>query len=143
MFKRSGFTLVELMVVVIVIGILVTIAVPNYQRSVERAKCSQAISILKSMRNAALSYFADNEDFGATINELETQVGANFYSAGGNLDWAFGYTGGATSFTASATRQGGVWVRAGQPLLTLSDDILANTSEVWGGSYPKDDPGGW
>jgi len=140
MFKKSGFTLVELMIVVIVIGILVTIAVPNYQRSVERAKCSQALSILQSMRNAALSYFADNETFGASIDELEDQVGANFYSAGGNPDWTFAYAGAANSFTITAMRQGGVW---NGDTITLTDNISANTSEVWGGTYPKDDPGGW
>jgi prepilin-type N-terminal cleavage/methylation domain-containing protein len=140
MLKKSGFTLVELMIVVIVIGILVTIAVPSYQRSVERAKCSQALSILQSMRSAALSYYADNETFGATIDDLETQVGGNFYSDGSNPDWTFSYTGSATGFTASAQRDGGPWDGDN---ITFGDDVTANTSEVWGGSYPKDDPGSW
>ena len=148
-----GFTLTELMIVVIVIGILVTIAIPNYARSTERAKCSQAIQVLKSMRTAALSFFSDNQTFaGATVLVLETQIGASFFSgdaaANGplneNKDWHYSITAAdATSITLQARRRGGPHVNLN---ITLSDDVASDTHEQWsnpGTDYPWDQPGSW
>lgn len=47
-----GFTLIELLVVVLIIGILSAIALPQYERSVERARAAEAVSMLRSMRDA-------------------------------------------------------------------------------------------
>ncbi len=134
--RKAGFTLTELMIVVVVIGILVTIAIPNYARSVERAKCSQALHILKTMRSAALDYFRDNETFtGMTRDLLETQIGANFND---NNDWAFAVTAAAAGiFTITSTRLGGPHQVAG------NTTIIINELDAWSGTYPKDNPGSW
>lgn len=50
--KTKGFTLIELLVVVLIIGILSAIALPQYERSVERARAAEAMSMLRSMRDA-------------------------------------------------------------------------------------------
>lgn len=55
-----GFTIVELMIVIIIIGILATIAIPTYSRSVERSRQAEAISILGAMRGAQLRWAAEN-----------------------------------------------------------------------------------
>jgi len=148
-----GFTLIELVIVIIVLGVLVSIALPNYARSVERAKCSQAIQILKSMRSAALSYFSDNQTFaGITVQGLENQVGARFFSgdvaanvAGNkNKDWYYSIPAStATRIQVQATRRRGPHAAAGNTTITLTDDISANQKELWGGSYPRTDPGNW
>ncbi|MBU4304727.1 MAG: type II secretion system GspH family protein [Candidatus Omnitrophica bacterium] len=134
--KISGFTLIELMIAVLVIGILVTMAVPNYARSVERAKCSQAIHNLKTMRNAALDCYAEDQTFADnadTIAELAARVGANFSD---NTDWTYQVTVATdAAWTVRATRVGGHW----NGLL-----IFFNQDEAWTGStYPFTDPGGW
>ncbi len=146
MFKKCGFTLVELMIVVIIIGILVSLAIPNYARSIERSKCSQAIQILKNMRSAGLSYYANNETFPGPGDEpdLEDEVGANFYSDGSNDDWAFSIqTGDATTLVLQATRKRGPHAAAGNTTITVTDNPTANQNEHWGGTYPRDDPGNW
>ena len=146
MHKKSGFTLVELMVVVAIIGILVTLAIPNYARSMERSKCSQAVQILKDMRTAAMSYYANNENFPSPGQEadLEDEVGANFYSDGSNPDWTFAITaGGGQSMTLTATRQSGPHPPAGRTTITITDNPAADQNEAWGGSYPRNDPGNW
>ena len=54
---KQGFTLLELLVVVLIIGILASIALPQYENSVEKSKASEALIILKSLREQqALCY---------------------------------------------------------------------------------------
>lgn len=142
--KKNGFTLVELMITIVIIGILVTLALPNYARSLERAKCSQGVQILKEMRSAALSYYANNETFPPPGQEsdLEDEVGANFYSDNSNLEWTFAITtGNDTTLVLQATRLKGPHANAGNTTINVTD--APGQSEVWGGSYPRLDPASW
>jgi len=56
--NEKGFTLVELLVVVLIIGILTAIAVPHYTSSVERARATEAMNLVKSINEAVYSYAA-------------------------------------------------------------------------------------
>ncbi len=49
---RRAFTLIELLVVVLIIGILAAVAVPQYQKAVEKSRAAEAMQILKSLRDA-------------------------------------------------------------------------------------------
>lgn len=49
--NNKGFTLLELLVVVLIIGILAAVALPQYQKSVEKSRASEALIILKSLRD--------------------------------------------------------------------------------------------
>jgi len=58
-----GFTLIELLIVMTIIGILASIAVPNYQRSVIKAREAVLMEDLYQMRRAIDAYFADQAKY--------------------------------------------------------------------------------
>ncbi len=61
--NQAGFTLIELMIVVAVIGILASIAVPSYQNYVKQAKAQEATSNLLNLKTLAEQWFADNKTY--------------------------------------------------------------------------------
>ena len=65
-----GFTLIELMVVMTVIALLISIAVPRYFHSVEKAKEASLRNSLSVMRVAIDKFYGDNERYPSSIAEL-------------------------------------------------------------------------
>lgn len=62
--KFQGFTLIELMIVVAIIGVLASIALPAYQDYVLRGKLAEAFSQLGSLRVRMEQYYQDNRTYG-------------------------------------------------------------------------------
>jgi len=68
--RESGFTLIELMVVMLIIGVLMTIAVPNYIAAVKAAKESVLKEDLHIMRNAIDAYTTDKQKAPQSLQDL-------------------------------------------------------------------------
>jgi general secretion pathway protein G len=68
----SGFTLIELMIVVAIIGILATIAVPSYRQSVVKAREAVLKQDLFTMRDLLDQYRADKGKYPPTLQDLVT-----------------------------------------------------------------------
>lgn len=62
--KRNGFTLIELMVTIAIIGILASIALPSYTSYIARGKITDAVSALADYRVKMEQYFQDNRNYG-------------------------------------------------------------------------------
>lgn len=61
--RREGFTLIELMLVVAIVGILAAIAVPKYLSFQTRARQSEAKELLSTLYSAQESWFAENQTY--------------------------------------------------------------------------------
>lgn len=61
--NRKGFTLIELIIVVTIVGILAIVALPKYFANIERAKKSEAVATMSSIREAIMGYYAANGAF--------------------------------------------------------------------------------
>ena len=68
---RKGFTLVELAVVIVIIGVLAAFGVPRFLKSVERTKASEAFAYLSAVRAAQERYVAKEGRYAGTIGDLD------------------------------------------------------------------------
>lgn len=63
MIKSKGFTLIELMVVVSIIGVLASISMPQYQSYVHKSEVVEAISMAATIREDVTSYYVEKLEF--------------------------------------------------------------------------------
>ena len=61
--KQQGFTLIELMIVVAIIGILAAVAIPQYQSYIGRSQASEAVTLLSGLKTPVLEYYSVNGKF--------------------------------------------------------------------------------
>ncbi len=59
--NRHGFTLIEVLTVVIIIGVLVSVALPMYTRAVERSRATEAMASIKALNDGIYAYYADKD----------------------------------------------------------------------------------
>lgn len=76
--NKQAFTLIELLVVVLIIGILAAVALPQYQKAVEKAKAAQVLPLLKATANVAESYFLANGTYPTQLNDLDVTFPAEW-----------------------------------------------------------------
>lgn len=70
----AAFTLIELLVVVLIIGILATIAVPQYQKAVMKSKLTESFVKAKAIRDAEQAYFLANGKYTSFLSELDIDL---------------------------------------------------------------------
>ena len=109
---RKGFTLVELAVVIVIIGVLAAFGVPRFLQSVERSKASEAFQYLAAVRSAQERYVSKEGVYAGTTGSLDiTQTPPKYFTVG----------------TITATNPGG-----GTPTWTLTLTRISATSSYGG-----------
>ncbi|MBU1887971.1 MAG: type II secretion system GspH family protein [Candidatus Omnitrophica bacterium] len=112
---NTGFTLTELLIVVVILGILATLALPMLVKTIEKAKVGEATSNLNLIRTGQKIYFLEYSTFWPDITQLNienpNEASSRYFeytssSAGDSL---------SSDFTATATRGGGGAADASSP----------------------------
>ena len=76
--RDSGFTLIELLVVVLIIGILAAVAVPQYQKSVDKSRLMTLISLIKTVADAKNIHYMSTGEWARTFDVLSVDVPPEF-----------------------------------------------------------------
>ncbi len=77
---KKGFTLIELLVVVLIIGILAAIALPMYQKAVEKTKIVRLMPTVKAVLDAQERYYLAHGKYAPELEQLDIQVPWSFVS---------------------------------------------------------------
>ncbi len=84
--KEDGFTLVELAIVIVIVGVLAAFAVPRFRDSVERSKASEAFSYLSAMRSAQERYHARMATYASDPTKLDVEISSPKFFTVGTLE---------------------------------------------------------
>jgi type IV pilus assembly protein PilA len=96
--NKKGFTLIELMIVVAIIGILAAIAIPNFMNYQCKAKQAEAKTLLGNVRLAQEAYYAEHDTYSSSLASIG-------FAAKGDTIYSITTTpaNSGTTFTATAT----------------------------------------
>jgi type IV pilus assembly protein PilE len=82
--KYRGFTLIEVMIVVVIVAILASIALPSYQNSIRKSRRADAHSILQAAQLAQEKFRLNHEIYGANADFSDTAFARVCVMTGGN-----------------------------------------------------------
>lgn len=138
--SRGGFTLIELMAVVVVIGLLAAVALPSFLDSVRKGRRAEAHAALAQLQQAQERWRANNSTYTGTLADLKLNLDASAHTPGDyyvvNIDSADG-----TGYTATANAVSGS-SQAGDTQCTTMRVRLTGGNLQYGGCSGCSVPGG-
>ena len=75
--KNQGFSMIELLVVLLIIGILASVAAPLFLGNTDRAKASEAVAAIGAIRSGERTYFAQNGSYISSITDGTVYFGSS------------------------------------------------------------------
>lgn len=103
--RRAGFTIIELLVVMVVIGLLAAIAAPKFTGTKQKGTRATGISDLRNLATAQESYFSDNGVYGAVTDTAALRFSLSKANTGLTIALT-GTPAGTTGWNASITIPG-------------------------------------
>lgn len=104
--NRKGFTLIEILIVVVIVAILAAISVPIYLEYVKGARASDAQSQIGAIYNASKMYYQDRDIWPNSIDELE-ELGYLTVDEAVKRQWTFNLSQEEISAISTAEMAGG------------------------------------
>lgn len=112
--SRCSFTLVELMVVIVFVGILVTLALQQYTGAKKQSLRQEAVTYAHQIRGAVWRYIEEEDAFPSSFSDLDVEV---------STQWTCSFSGDETSFTVTA-------IKTTDPCVKATMDDAGNVTSV-------------
>jgi type IV pilus assembly protein PilE len=121
--REKGFTLIEILVTVLILGALAAVAIPGFTKAKAKAEKDQAVAYLRTVRTSMRMYYGKWKTYLplANTSAIKNVLGAE--TQGANYSFAVAAPTSAT-FTATATRS------------SDSKTVTLNQDGTWGGDMP-------
>jgi type IV pilus assembly protein PilA len=78
---QQGFTLIELMIVVAIIGILAAVAIPSYQDYTARAQVTEAVSLTAAFKTSLAEFYADSGTYPTNLTAIGTTTSGKYVAS--------------------------------------------------------------
>jgi prepilin-type N-terminal cleavage/methylation domain-containing protein len=125
--KAKGFTLIELMVVIVIVGILAAVAIPKFLDASHKAKASEFPTQLTAIYTGEMAFQAENGSYAGTFTDMRDIAGVDISST--SKWFTYSLTGAAQTFKGTAKVASDFGVAAINDWATIDQDNVKSAHD--------------